>query len=103
MKTKKLTKFFDFTLLQENQEYDRDTEKLLSHLTNIHPEITAVINFYKSANMPAYDKIALLHAQFVYAYCGDFEEDELSYLSQRIGTYLFDGSEEYKYRKQFTK
>lgn len=103
MKNNKSTKFFDFTLLQQNQEYDLDTEELLFHLTNIHPEITSVIEFYKSANMPISEKIALLYSQFIYAYCGDFEEDELSYLAQRIGTYLFDISEEYRYRKQFTK
>lgn len=103
MKTKKLTKFFDFTLLQEYQEYDRCIERVLALLTDNNPPIEFIINYLKNAIMPIDQKIMRLYRKLANVCYFEFEEQDLVLFFKLICDYLFEGTMEYRYRKQFAK
>lgn len=103
MKSNKQPKIFDFTLLQEYQEYDRRAERVLALLTNNYPSIEFTINYLKNAIMPIDQKIMYLYQKFANVYYLEFELRNLPWFSRLICEYLFVGTKEYRYRKQFSK
>lgn len=103
MKNNKQPKIFVFEVLQEYQEYDRRTERILALLTDNHPSIEFTINYLKNAIMPIDQKIMYLYRKLANVCYLEFEERDLPWLSKLICEYLFEGTKEYKYRNQFAK
>lgn len=103
MKNTNVIKYFSFGRLKYYQDYDRFTEKLLLNLVSIQPEIMPIIKLIKNSNITNHEKIGLLCSQFKIVFYLYYDQDELSYFAERIGQYLFEGTEEYRYRKQFSE
>lgn len=103
MKNNKNTKTFNFTTLQYYQDYDKYTDEMLINLIRIHPSLNSIIKSIKNYSLSIPDKISLLCSIFKLIHYKYFNDDDLTYLSERIGNKIFGGTEEYKYRKQFAE
>ena len=103
MKNNKNAKIFDFSTLQFFQLYDRYTEKILSDLISIQPDIVPIIRLIKMSSMNITEKTAIIFSQLKIAFRLYYSYDKLAYFAERIANYLFDETNEYKYRKQFAE
>lgn len=102
MKNNKNAKIFDFSLLKYYQQYDKYIDESLINLIRIHPQLNTIIFSIKNAKMRIPQKIVLISTILKlvnYLYFNDERAD----FAERIANKLFCGSEEYRYRKQFSE
>lgn len=101
MKTNKNAKIFDFTLLQYYQNYDKYIDEIFINLIRTNPDLNSIIKLIKNIHLSKSDKISLLCSIFKLIHYSYYSDDELTSIAVHIGKKIFDGTEEYRYRKQF--
>lgn len=104
MKNNKNTKTFDFTFLQHYQDYDRLTEKILSITARVSPEKMKIIALAKKRQYLYFRKRLAFYACSI-ELCIEYLilMNKQPIFAKRIRRYIFGGTEEYRYRKQFAK
>ena len=104
MKNNKNSKIFDFDTLQYYKDYDRLTEVILRILVSLYPETEKVITLSKERQYLYFrNKLAFYACSIELFVTYVIIMNKQSIFAKRIRRYIFGGTEEYNYRKQFSE
>lgn len=104
MKNNKNTKIFDFATLQYYKDYDRLTETILRILVSVFPKTEKVITLSKKRQyLYCRNKLSFYACSIELFITYVIIMNKRSIFAKRIRRYIFGGTEEYRYRKQFAK
>ena len=104
MKNNKNAKIFDFATLQYYQDYDRLTETILRILVSVFTETDKVITLSKKRQyLYCRNKLAFYACSIELCIAYVIIMNKRSIFAKRIRRYIFGGTEEYRYRKQFSE
>lgn len=104
MKSNKNSKIFDFDTFQYYQDYDRLTETIIRILVSVFPETEKVITLSKKRQyLYCRKKLAFYACSIELFIAYIIIMNKRSIFAKRIRRYIFGGTEEYRYRKQFSK
>lgn len=104
MKNNKNSKIFDFDTLQYYQDYDRLTETIIRILVSVFPKTEKVITLSKKRRyLYFHNKLAFYACSIELCIAYVIIMNKQSIFAKRIRRYIFGGTEEYRYLKQFTE